>query len=133
MNFFSNKTNETQVGNPTEPNSGSEQDRYNAHFGVGDSGLDALKKFAQAKGVGAEQDRYGAHFGVEQEKVQAAAASILSAKGEGAEQDRHASHFGLGNDGWQKAKQLAAAKGTGAEQARDHCSPRSMEASGEQR
>ncbi|KAF2711039.1 hypothetical protein K504DRAFT_466074 [Pleomassaria siparia CBS 279.74] len=102
--------------NASKLGSGSEIDRYEAHFG---EGAKRLKQAAQFKGIGSEQDRYGTHFGIEQEKVKAAALNLLAAKGAGAEQDRHESHFGLGYDGWERAKQLAAFKGTGAEQARD--------------
>lgn len=126
MNPFSNTTNEAKATAPTtntnpltsKYGSGAEQDRYAAHFGIGTEGLDRIKQAALTKGTGAEQDRYQAHFGLDEDRVKAAAQSLINAKGEGAEQDRHAAHFGLGADGWARAKELAKAKGVGAEQVR---------------
>lgn len=122
MNPFSNTTNEASATSTNPSNiasrfgSGAEQDRYGSHFGIGSDGMNRIKQAANYKGVGAEQDRYQSHFSLDQEQVKAAAQSLLHAKGTGAEQDRHASHFGLGNDGWERAKELAKSQGVGAEQ-----------------
>jgi hypothetical protein len=128
MNPFSSTANETKATatvsttntNPITSrfSSGAEQDRYAGHFGIGAEGLDRLKHAAMAKGTGAEQDRYQAHFGLDEDRVKAAAQSLVNAKGTGAEQDRHAAHFGLGADGWERAKELARTQGVGAEQVR---------------
>jgi hypothetical protein len=103
---------------PKEPQalSGSEVDRYGSHFGPGKDGLDQLKKMTETKGTGAEQERYHSHFGLDEEKIKAAAATLMDQKGSGAEQDVHAAHFGLGNDGMQQVKKLAKSQGVGAEQ-----------------
>ncbi|KAF2280457.1 uncharacterized protein EI97DRAFT_430177 [Westerdykella ornata] len=128
FNRFSNTSNEAAATESAEKaareavhrtsrmGSGAEQDRYEAHFGLGSDGLEKIKKVATMKGVGAEQDRYRSHFGLDEERVRAAARSILMAKGEGGEQDRYAMHFGLGADGWARAREMAKAKGEGAEQ-----------------
>jgi hypothetical protein len=111
--------------------SGAEQDRYGQHLGIGQSGYNAAKAEAQsgydkakslaeralhAKGDGAEQDRYGAHFSTGGlDPVRAAALDIISSKGDVGAASRH----GLGHDGWERAKILAAQKGTGAEQVQE--------------
>lgn len=120
--------------------SGAEQDRYGQHFSVGQSGYSAAKNDAQygynkakaeaqsgydqaksyanralhASGSGAEQDRYGAHFGGQLfDPVRAAALSIVSAGGD----TNKANYHWLGYDGRERAKFLAAQKGTtGSEQ-----------------
>jgi hypothetical protein len=123
MNFFGKGSTQEEkartVLNETSASklgSGSEVDRYEAHFA---DGVDRMRNAAlNYQGVGAEQDRYGAHFSLDQAKVWAAAQSILNAKGAGAEQDRHESHFGLGADGLARARAIANARGVGAEQVR---------------
>ena len=119
--------------------SGAEQDRYGQHLSVGQSGYNAAKAEAQsgynkakaeaqygyekaksvaenalhAKGNGAEQDRYGAHFGGLFDPVRAAALSIISSGGD----TNKANYHWLGHDGRERAKFLAAQKGTtGSEQ-----------------
>lgn len=101
---------------------GAEQERYASHFSIGTEGLDQIKQAGiralNFKGEGAEQDRYAKHFSGDNDVVRKAAQSILRAKAAGAEQDRWENHFGLGYDGWQRARTLALARGSGAEQVR---------------
>lgn len=120
--------------------SGAEQDRYAQHLSIGQSGYDAAKNEAQygynkakaeaqsgydqaksyanrtlhASGSGAEQDRYGSHFGGQLfDPVRAAALSIVSSGGDTGKANYH----WLGHDGRERAKFLAAQKGTtGSEQ-----------------
>lgn len=120
--------------------SGAEQDRYGQHLSIGQSGYNAAKNEAQygynkakaeaqsgydqaksyankalhASGSGAEQDRYGAHFGGQLfDPVRATALSIISKGGDTNKADYH----WLGHDGRERAKFLAAQKGTtGSEQ-----------------
>ncbi|KAJ4989006.1 hypothetical protein SVAN01_05444 [Stagonosporopsis vannaccii] len=122
--------------------SGAEQDRYAQHLSIGQAGYNAAKNDAQygynkakaeaqsgyeqaksyanktlhASGSGAEQDRYGAHFGGQLfDPVRAAALSIISSGGDTGKADYH----WLGHDGRERAKFLAAQKGTtGSEQDR---------------
>ncbi|KAF2627014.1 hypothetical protein BU25DRAFT_411119 [Macroventuria anomochaeta] len=121
--------------------SAAEQDRYGQHLAPGQSGYNAVKNEAQygynkakaeaqsgydqaksyanralhAKGDGAEQDRYGAHFGGLFDPVRAAALSIVSSGGDTSKANYH----WLGHDGRERAKFLAAQKGTtGSEQDR---------------
>ncbi|KZM21324.1 uncharacterized protein EKO05_0008881 [Ascochyta rabiei] len=121
--------------------SGAEQDRFGQHLGVGQSGYNAAKAEAQsgynkakaeaqsgydkaksvaeralhAKGNGAEQDRYAAHFGGLFDPVRASALSIISSGGDVSKANYH----WLGHDGRERAKFLAAQKGTtGSEQDR---------------
>ncbi|KAF1364171.1 hypothetical protein EJ07DRAFT_100636 [Lizonia empirigonia] len=94
--------------------SGAEQDRFGQHLGVGQSGYNAAKAL-YAKGNGAEQERYGAHFGGLFDPVRASALSIISSGGDTSKADYH----WLGHDGRERAKFLAAQKGTtGSEQVR---------------
>jgi hypothetical protein len=118
--------------------SGAEQDRYGQHLGVGRDvkddarygynkakeeakyGYEKAKSYANqavhASGSGAEQDRYGAHFsGQLFDPVRAAALNIISHGGDTGKANYH----GLGYDGRERAKFLAAQKGTtGSEQVR---------------
>ncbi|KAF3050861.1 hypothetical protein E8E11_009865 [Didymella keratinophila] len=122
--------------------SGAEQDRYGQHFAPGQSGYQAAKNEAQygyqkakseaqsaydqaksygnkalhASGSGAEQDRYGNYFGGQLfDPVRAATLSIISHGGNTGKADYH----WLGHDGRERAKFLAAQKGTtGSEQDR---------------
>lgn len=121
--------------------SGAEQDRFGQHLAPGQSGYNAVKSEAQsaynkakseaqsgyekaksageralhAKGTGAEQDRYAAHFGGLFDPVRASALSIIKSGGDTSKADYH----WLGYDGRERAKFLAAQKGTtGSEQVR---------------
>lgn len=127
--------------------SGAEQDRFGQHFAPGQSGYQAAKNEAQygyqkakseaqsaydqaksygnkalhASGSGAEQDRYGNYFGGQLfDPVRAAALSIISHGGNTGKADYH----WLGYDGRERAKFLAAQKGTtGSEQVREVTQP----------
>ncbi len=127
--------------------SGAEQDRLGQHLGVGQSGYNAAKQEAQyakqetqygfnkvkseaesgynkaksaaeralhASGSGAEQDRFGSHLSTGGlDPVRSAALDII---GHGGDVSK-AGWYGLGHDGWERAKFLAAQKGTtGSEQ-----------------
>ncbi|KAF3003079.1 hypothetical protein E8E13_007676 [Curvularia kusanoi] len=122
--------------------SGAEQDRYGQHLGIGQSGYNAAKDEARygynkakseaksgyeqaksyasravhASGDGAEQDRYGNYFGKQLfDPVRATALSIIGHGGDTSKADYH----WLGYDGRERAKFLAAQKGTtGSEQDR---------------
>ena len=69
-----------------------------------------------SQGIGAEQDRYHSHFGLDEQKIQAAASTLMNQRGTGAEQEVHGARFGLGHDGMEQVKKLAGVKGVGAEQ-----------------
>jgi hypothetical protein len=93
------------------------QSGYNKAKAEAQSGYDKAKSAAEralyAKGNGAEQDRYAAHFEGAFDPVRAAALSIISSGGNASKAKSH----GLGHDGWERAKFLAAQKGTtGSEQ-----------------
>jgi hypothetical protein len=96
--------------------SGSEVDRLESHFGLGEDGIARVKRMAEMEGTGAEQDRYGGHFGIDEQKIKDAAAALSERKGSGAEQDVHAARFELGNDGIQQVRKLVGAQGVGSEQ-----------------
>jgi hypothetical protein len=91
---------------------------YNKVKAEAQSGYDQAKSYANktlhAGGSGAEQDRYGAHFGGQLfDPVRAAALSIISSGGDTSKANYH----WLGHDGRERAKFLAAQKGTtGSEQ-----------------
>jgi hypothetical protein len=92
----SNKSDPPPAGQGTGNfSSGAEQDRYASHFGIGEAGVDKIRevayKAATYKGEGAEQDRWATHFHLDQEKVVAAAQSMMNAKGNGSEQVRNVS------------------------------------------
>jgi hypothetical protein len=66
---------------------------------------------------GAEQERYQAHFGLgDPERVKEAANKMLNTQGAGAEQDVYAGKFSLGYDGKERVRKLLDVKGVGAEQ-----------------
>ncbi|CAF9922431.1 MAG: hypothetical protein GOMPHAMPRED_002549 [Gomphillus americanus] len=78
---------------------------------------ESIDKALNAKGSGAEQDLYGSHFdynSLDLGPVTRATMSIIKKGGDLGSASRH----GLGYDGWERAKILAAYKGSGSEQ--DH-------------
>ena len=92
---------------------------YNQAKATAEEGYERAKatidKALNAKGSGAEQDLYGSHFdysSLDLAPVTQATLSIVKKGGDLGSASRH----GLGHDGWERAKILAAYKGSGAEQ-----------------